>query len=528
MYFALRSLGLLTAAVVGSSATTRPLQADPPARIARVSYLTGSVSFRPAGLKQWVPASLSYPISTGAELWSDSNGRAEVHIGGSSAWLGPRTLVDLQDVADHATQLRVTRGELYMRVPRLARSDSYEIDTPDGAVSLLQDGAYRIDVSPDGRRSSITVRDGRAEVSAGDSTMQLRSGQSLIITDRNAPLPGVTAALAVDDWERWADSRDLLDDQSLSLRYLSPDVVGFEALDNYGSWQIDADYGPVWVPEVPAGWAPYRFGSWSWIDPWGWTWIDDAPWGFAPSHYGRWAFLQDEWAWVPGEIVDQPVYAPALVGFLGGSGFDLSLSLGDGGAVAWFPLAPGELYIPPFRVSEDYVREINLSSVKVTDVDFSRLDPTKISYRYRSLPGAVTVVSKETFVSGAPVSKAVLRVPSGALAKATVIGAPVAHSQQSMLPRSLARFAPRPPTETLGGSSAQPSSEHQAQLERAQLLERQAAERAELENRQQTELSQVQSPDSRQQVQQRQAQEQSDLARRHQAELQALDRKHRS
>jgi hypothetical protein len=346
MYFALRSLGLLTAAVVGSSATTRPLQADPPARIARVSYLTGSVSFRPAGLKQWVPASLSYPISTGAELWSDSNGRAEVHIGGSSAWLAPRTLVDLQDVADHATQLRVTRGELYMRVPRLARSDSYEIDTPDGAVSLLQDGAYRIDVSPDGRRSSITVRDGRAEVSAGDSTMELRSGQSLIITDRNAPLPGVTAALAVDDWERWADSRDLLDDQSLSLRYLSPDVVGFEALDNYGSWQIDADYGPVWVPEVPAGWAPYRFGSWSWIDPWGWTWIDDAPWGFAPSHYGRWAFLQDEWAWVPGEIVDQPVYAPALVGFLGGSGFDLSLSLGDGGAVAWFPLGAGRALYP--------------------------------------------------------------------------------------------------------------------------------------------------------------------------------------
>jgi hypothetical protein len=527
MHFAVRSLGLLTVALAGSTTTALPT-ADPPARIARVGFLTGSISFRPSGHDQWAPASPRYPLTSGAELWSDNSGRAEVHIGGSTAWLGARTLVDFRDVADHATQLRVTQGVLYVRVPRLAKSDSYDIDTPSGTVSLLGEGAYRIDVAPNGLKSSITVREGRAEVSSRTDSILLHSGESLVIAERNAPLPGARVALAMDEWERWAEWRGMLDDQSLSLRYLSPDIVGFEALDGYGTWRMDQDFGPVWVPVVSAGWAPYRFGSWAWVDPWGWTWIDDAPWGFAPSHYGRWAFLQNRWAWVPGGIMGQPVYAPALVGFLEGSGFDVSVSLGNTGALGWFPLAPGEIYIPPFRVSEAYVREINMSTVKVNAVDFSSLDSRKISYRYRSLPSAVTVVSKRTFASGAPVSTAVLRLPSGALTKATMIGttAPIVHSKPTVLPRSPVPSAPRPPAAALKGQvipGGVPS-----QSERDRLLEQQAVERAELESRQRSELTRIHSADSGQQLQRRQAQEQAELTRRHQAELQSLDRKRRA
>ena len=111
------------------------------------------------------------------------------------------------------------------------------------------------------------------------------------------------------------------------------------------------DYGPVWFP-TDLEWAPYRFGHWSWIAPWGWSWIDDQPWGFAPSHYGRWALIDEHWAWVPGGFVERPLYAPAVVAFLGTPGVGLSSE--DGATVAWFPLAPDEAYWP------SYTRDVRL------------------------------------------------------------------------------------------------------------------------------------------------------------------------
>ena len=105
----------------------------------------------------------------------------------------------------------------------------------------------------------------------------------------------------------------------------------------------DSSYGNVWIPRsVPSGWAPYRTGHWAYEQPWGWTWIDDQPWGFAPFHYGRWVNLGGaSWGWVPGPIVVRPVYAPAVVGFVGGGGFGFGF-----GNVGWVPLAPYERFHP--------------------------------------------------------------------------------------------------------------------------------------------------------------------------------------
>src|SRR6185503_3252168 len=150
----------------------------------------------------------------------------------------------------------------------------------------------------------------------------------------------------------WCDGRDRRDDRSQSGRYVSSEVVGYRDLDDYGSWRSDVKYGNVWMPRVSRSWAPYHDGHWAWISPWGWTWVDDAPWGYAPSHYGRWVYVGNNWGWVPGPIAVRPVYAPALVVFVGGSGFGISVSLGGGGAyggnVGWFPLGPREVYVPGY------------------------------------------------------------------------------------------------------------------------------------------------------------------------------------
>src|SRR5205807_6042776 len=142
-------------------------------------------------------------------------------------------------------------------------------------------------------------------------------------------------------FDRWCRDRDVREDRAVALVHVPREVIGYEDLADYGVWERSPVYGWVWTPRgVAAGWAPYHSGHWAWIEPWGWTWVDDAPWGFAPFHYGRWAYAGAGWVWVPGPRVARPVYAPALVVFVG-----------TGGGVGWFPLGPRELYVPAHRLN---------------------------------------------------------------------------------------------------------------------------------------------------------------------------------
>lgn len=104
MYLAPTSSTLLTLALLGAITPDHAVASDPPGRIERVSYMLGSVSFRPSGSDQWVPATLTYPLTTGAELWSHTDARAEAHVGSSAVRLGPRTLVDFLEVGDQQAQ----------------------------------------------------------------------------------------------------------------------------------------------------------------------------------------------------------------------------------------------------------------------------------------------------------------------------------------------------------------------------------------------------------------------------------------
>jgi hypothetical protein len=181
-----------------------------------------------------------------------------------------------------------------------------------------------------------------------------------------------------DGFDRWAADRNRAEDRSIAARYIPREVVGYQELDRHGTWAQDPTWGAVWYPSaVASDWAPYRQGHWESIAPWGPTWIDDAPWGFAPFHYGRWAMTGARWCWVPGPIGPKPVYAPALVGFVG-SGADR----------AWYPLAPGEVWRPVFDASPRYVRAAN--RYLVADSRLYNTGTPRFMYR----PDAVTAAKR--------------------------------------------------------------------------------------------------------------------------------------
>src|SRR6185436_17171226 len=76
------------------------------------------------------------------------------------------------------------------------------------------------------------------------------------------------------------------------------------------------------------------------------------------------ANIRGNWGWVPGPVRTRAYYAPALVVFVGGSNFRLSIS-GGGSGVAWFPLAPREVYRPAYTTSRGYFENINRSNTVV-------------------------------------------------------------------------------------------------------------------------------------------------------------------
>ncbi|PKO86758.1 MAG: hypothetical protein CVU18_13345, partial [Betaproteobacteria bacterium HGW-Betaproteobacteria-12] len=319
------------AAAIALLAVGLPAAADPPSRVARLGYVAGSVSFSPAGADDWVQAPMNRPLVNGDRLWTEAGegARAEIQVGGAAIRLAPGSSLQVLDLDDEIVQLQLTQGSLQLTVRRLEADQSFEVSTPNLALVLRQPGEYRVDVDAQAAATMVSVRRGQGEAYGEAGAEQIEAGQAYRFSGDDWRAGEVLASAYPDGFERWAVERERSYAGSRSARYVSADVVGYQDLDAHGSWQVDAGFGNVWLPNrVAAGWAPYSDGYWAWVDPWGWTWIDNAPWGYAVSHYGRWARLGSRWAWVPGPPRARAYYAPALVAFVGGDNFRLSLAAG--------------------------------------------------------------------------------------------------------------------------------------------------------------------------------------------------------
>lgn len=449
------SLALQSAHIAAQEAPEPPdaqqgPEQDPPSRVARLNYSSGSVSFQPGGEGDWITAVQNRPLTTGDNLWADQNSRAELHIGSTAIRMDSETSLTFLDLDDHTTQLRLSLGTVLLRVRHLDDGDLFEVDTPNLAFTIQSAGEYRIDVNSDGNQTIATAWRGHAEATGGGYTYTVIAGQQATFSGTDQLDHEIAQLPRSDDFDAWAFDRDTREDHADSSNYISAEMTGYEDLDDYGRWRYVSDYGPVWTPVgVAPGWAPYRFGHWVWVAPWGWTWVEDEPWGFAPFHYGRWAFVESGWCWVPGPVYVRPVYAPALVAFVGGGGFHLSIGVGEG--VGWFPLGPREVYIPPYRVSRLYVNNVNITNtrVNVTQVtnvynNYTVNRVTNITYVNQRVNNAVTVVSHDTFVNARPVDRNLARVDARQLADAPVThSSPVAPVRSSVIGAGTpARFRP--------------------------------------------------------------------------------------
>ena len=481
MKFTLRSLSahaqacLITATLamagsLASSANAQPAPlGDPPGRVARLSDVSGQVWFYNPDSGDWVNAVRNRPLTTGDRLATDAGARAEVQVGSSTVRLDSGTEVEVRNLDDDHVSLKLHNGSLSARLRDAAEAAEFEVVTEDGRFVVQRTGRYRFDRDTSG--SFATVYVGQARYEGPNSGLALPVGQRAEFwIDANGAAQYRMVEPQSDAFAAWNGERDRNADRSVSARYVSAAMTGTEELDRYGRWEQDPEYGALWTPRgVAVGWAPYSTGHWAWVLPWGWTWVDDAAWGFAPFHYGRWVYQREVWRWSPGQRVVRPVYAPALVGWVGGPGLNVSITIGGGRTpppvVGWFPLAPREVYVPSYRASPGYAQNVNITNVtnitQITNVINNPQAPRE--FNNRRVQNAVTVVPAAVMTGRQPVAPAaaqmrdtpwvrdIARQPAVATA---LVAAPVTAPALPAPPAAPARGAQAPPVAPAPGRPA--------------------------------------------------------------------------
>src|SRR5262249_11560438 len=195
--------------------TDNPNQPDPPSRVARLSYLDGSVSLQPGGEGDWGAAARNRPVTIGDKLWVDKDSRAELQAGEANIHLGSMTALSFLNLDENITQMCLAEGALNFRVRELREGDVYEVDTPNLAFTVRQAGAFRIDVSEDGNGTRVTVLRGEGEVAAGGKTYEVHPGERGEFTGEDNNIQySVDRASSPDGLDRWANERDLKQDNS--------------------------------------------------------------------------------------------------------------------------------------------------------------------------------------------------------------------------------------------------------------------------------------------------------------------------
>ncbi|MFZ4627102.1 MAG: DUF6600 domain-containing protein [Blastocatellia bacterium] len=381
--------------------------------MARISFLSGEGSHqrRRDSTKDWDNAAINLPIEESDQLLTGDQARLEIDWGGRNflrlaakshlqidKWQSGELVLALP-LGTLSFSLVAARRDLVQHLPNRSEPPTdpgrrlpwtIEISTPAAAITLLEQGDYRVTVRED-QGVEVIVRQGRAEAYRQElGTIAIAEGRRLTLTGSSPVSLQLGDAPDLDDWDRWHQQRtgqilaqgeapsslryldqgpgaDVLQDQVADPGTLATSsasaLAGLDDLDRYGTWQQVADHGWIWAPRfVGAGWAPYRLGDWRWYGARGWTWVSYEPWGWLPYHYGRWSWYQDRWFWFPrgdfGFGGRGWQWSPHQVAFFGWGdryargyrdGFWDGYSRGyrDGrGWIGWCPLAPGESLSP--------------------------------------------------------------------------------------------------------------------------------------------------------------------------------------
>jgi hypothetical protein len=412
--------GLVLAAALAASAAA---WADPPARVGRISETVGTVWFFEPEQGEWVQAQRNRPVTQGDRFNTDRGGRVEVQIGSTTVRIGGGSELAFTELDDEHLRLQLTQGSVALHLRRDEAARDVAVLTRQGRFEPLQAGRYRVDA--DNRSVFGAATEGAMRYESRDSTLTIGQGQRAEFWLEGGDRTHYAwTDMPSDRFADWVRQEEREDSERRAERErergFSSEMTGADDLHRYGEWDEHPRYGSIWYPRgVSSGWAPYRDGRWAYVRPWGWTWVDNAPWGFAPFHYGRWVHHAGRWGWCPGQYTARPVYAPALVGWIGNGNVSVNIRIGGPGYVGWVPLSPYDVYRPHYHVpvTPVYIRNINHTHHHWHNPPRYPHHPRpgepimhggNVQYTHQGVANGVTVVSRDVLRQRQPISAAVM------------------------------------------------------------------------------------------------------------------------
>jgi len=156
--------------------------ADPPARVGRLAYLENGVNLAFDRNQPGEPATLNWPISSGAVLDTEKRGRAEIWIGSTAYRLGGNSRAEFVSVDDRQVSLQVDQGVLAVSIFDRDQANDITVHTPDGSIRFAMPGRYRIDVFDD--HSELSTQAGQASIDDRGRLTPVSAGQRATFSGR--------------------------------------------------------------------------------------------------------------------------------------------------------------------------------------------------------------------------------------------------------------------------------------------------------------------------------------------------------
>lgn len=192
------------AIALGLSFWVHTAQAEHPTRAARLSEHDGIVSFLPVGKPTWIQPNKNQPLITGDKLWNDKNALATLQLAGGTICVGSNSSITVFKLDEDIAQFQLLQGALILNISSVLPNQSYEVDTPQLALSITEPGAYKIQVDEEGNATTLMVTQGKALVYGEKNILEIKDNKSyrFIGTDLQMKHPQNTSAHK-EVLERW-------------------------------------------------------------------------------------------------------------------------------------------------------------------------------------------------------------------------------------------------------------------------------------------------------------------------------------
>jgi len=175
-------VGCAVACLIVSAGAGRAEDAAAPARAARIGALSGMVSAHGAGQTQWLAAVSDRALAPGDDVWTQPGAQARLELGGAAVALQEKTQIELVVLTRVDAEFRLVQGAVELAVPGFGPGESCQIDTPRGAVRIMQPGRFVIEAGAGEQPTRVTALAGTAQIVGSESGLVVASGQTGVVT----------------------------------------------------------------------------------------------------------------------------------------------------------------------------------------------------------------------------------------------------------------------------------------------------------------------------------------------------------